>query len=288
MSDKETAAQRAVATSPLSHERTGEGAYGTGDRSERKRVRGSVEFSSREGPHRNPPKKKLVPEKILSAFSARAFRREQPDDPHLMLQFIARAIAFNEPIPFVMYWGKGPRTAIARPDVECIDFMSAMIERVREVYPLGARLKLIFTDTHAALNGHSEPDIRSYFAEIDACARARGFDTCRLGDLVRAAGSEVGPIDDEMPMGIAERLAQSAKKWYHGEGTVEEGALKYYRANMLERRVVELAFPHSIMITFNGSVLRSLLPLHLPVFYMYSLRRGFSVKPWFILPDSTS
>jgi L-tyrosine isonitrile synthase len=40
------------------------------------------------------------------------------------------------------------------------------------------------------------------------------------------------------------------------------------------------------MITFNTSALRALLPLHLPVFYMYSMRRGLSVKPWFVSPES--
>jgi hypothetical protein len=107
-----------------------------------------------------------------------------------------------------------------------------------------------------------------------------------MGDLTRDAGTELGVIDYDMPDDIAARLTASARKWYHGEGTVERGALKYYRLNMLERRVVELAFPRSIMITFNGSALRSLLPAHLPIFYMYSTRRGFSVKPWFILPES--
>ena len=50
----------------------------------------------------------------------------------------------------------------------------------------------------------------------------------------------------------------------------------------LDRRAVELAFPTSIFMTFNGSKARWLFPEHMPIFYMYSLRRGFSVKPWFL------
>jgi len=286
MSDKDTTAQLTVATSSLSHERTAVGACcGATDRSDRKRVRRcNNEFPSKEGSY--PSKKRVTPDRILSSFNARAFRREQPSDLHLMLQFISRAMAFNEPVPFIMYWGKGPRDAIGKPDVDCIDFLNAMTDRVREAYPAGAKLKLVFTDTHATLNGHSQTGIRSYFGEIDACVRERGFDTCWLGDLARAVGSEGATVDDHMPEDIASRLTASARRWYHGEGTFEQGALQYYQANMLERHVVELAFPHSIMITFNGSALRSLLPLHLPIFYMYSLRRGLSVKPWFILTDS--
>jgi L-tyrosine isonitrile synthase len=78
------------------------------------------------------------------------------------------------------------------------------------------------------------------------------------------------------------RLIASAQKWYHGPGTAREGALSYLRMNLVEQRAVERAFPGSIFITFNGSELRALFPRQLPIFYMYSLRRGVSVKPWFL------
>jgi len=58
----------------------------------------------------------------------------------------------------------------------------------------------------------------------------------------------------------------------------------YYRMNMVEKRAVEIAFPRSIFVTFNGSEFRCLFPEQLPIFYMYSLRRGVSVKPWFLPP----
>jgi hypothetical protein len=57
--------------------------------------------------------------------------------------------------------------------------------------------------------------------------------------------------------------------------------------NMVETHAVELAFPGSIFITFSGSELRRLFPEHLPIFYMYSVRRGISVKPWFLPADAT-
>jgi hypothetical protein len=53
---------------------------------------------------------------------------------------------------------------------------------------------------------------------------------------------------------------------------------------MLEKRAVELAFPNAVFITFNGSEFRCLFPDRMPIFYMYSLKRGVAVKPWF-LPD---
>jgi hypothetical protein len=58
--------------------------------------------------------------------------------------------------------------------------------------------------------------------------------------------------------------------------------------NMLEKRVVERAYPRSIFTTFNGSELRSLFPRNLPIFYMFSLRHGICAKPWFLPRDFLS
>jgi hypothetical protein len=223
-------------------------------------------------------------ETILKSFNSRAFRREQPSDPQRMLQIISDAAAAQRPLPFVLYWGKGPRSAIAQPDIECLDFLAGFAGRVREGYARGATIKLILTDTHAELNGHPPAGIRGYFGDIEAGALMRGFDTCWLGELTRAAAANVGPIDYDMPKDMEERLAASAKKWFRGEGTAEDGARKYYRINMLELRAVELAFPGSIFITYNSPDFRSLCPARLPAFYMYTLRRGYRIKPWF-LPD---
>ena len=227
--------------------------------------------------------------KILRSFNTWAFKREQPADPHLMLQFISEAMALEMPIPFVLYRGKGPRGNLANPDIECLDYLASLARRVRAVYKPGAAIKLIFTDTHAGLNGHSAPSMRGYFGEIDLKARQYGFDTCWLSQIIRAAESVAtsNRADDALPEETLRLLADSARKWYRGEGTAEQGALKYYRMNMIEKRAVEIAFPRSIFITFNGSDLRSLFPTQLPIFFMYSLRRGMSVKPWFIASDVT-
>lgn len=235
------------------------------------------------------PNRKALPQVVLRSFNTWAFKREQPAEPHLMLQSIARSIARNEPVSFVLYWGKGPRSRLETPDIECLDYLDSLTRRVRGAYEAGAVFKLIFTDTHADLNGHSPESMRDYFGAIDLAARERGFGSCWLSGLTRAAQAiATNALEEAVPEDTLRRLAASAAKWYRGGGTPEEGALKYYRMNMLEKRAVELAFPHSIFVTFNGSEFRSLFPQHLPIFYIYSLRRGFSVKPWFLPPIASS
>jgi L-tyrosine isonitrile synthase len=131
--------------------------------------------------------------------------------------------------------------------------------------------------------------MRAYFAEVDFSTRQRGFASCWMSELTRAQAHVADErCDDMVPEDMLRRLAASASKWYRGHGTAEQGALSYYQMNMIERRAVELAFPRSIFVTFNGSEFRGLFPQRLPIFYMYSLRRGVSVKPWFLSTDVVS
>jgi len=235
---------------------------------------------------RAPPAQVVSAEKVRQAFNTWAFKREQPDNPQLMLETIAQAIEREAPVPFVLYWGKGPRCRLDEPDATCLDYLAGLARRVHGVYPRGAAMTLIFTDTHAELNGHPQQGAREYFAAIETAARARGFATCRLGDLVRAANDAGASAasDEPVPEDTLRRLGVCAAKWYRGNGAPEAAALMYYRMNMVEKRAVEIAFPRSIFVTFNGSEFRCLFPEQMPIFYMYSLRRGVSVKPWFLPP----
>jgi hypothetical protein len=234
--------------------------------------------------HRSHP---VSPERILQAFNTWSFKREQPDNVLSLLQVIAAAVQFARPVPFVLYWGKGPRCDVGEPDITCLDYLASLGERVQQVYEPGASFKLMFTDTHATLNGHAPEDQEQYFNAVEDMARERGFDACWLSELVYAAENENAidlvdePVSDEMLM----KLGACAAKWFRGAGTPEDGATRYLRMNMIEKRAVQHAFPRSIFVTFNGSEFRSLFPDRMPIFYMYSLRRGTSIKPWF-LPSS--
>jgi L-tyrosine isonitrile synthase len=248
--------------------------------------RGATPRPAHKPPHRkHAARKKPSADEILRSFNSWAFKREQPGNPHLLLRCIERAVALSQPVSFVLYWGKGPRCILAAADMECLDFIKKLRDRVAMVHEPGVAITLICTDTHARLNGHSEAAIQRYFGAIDRAARERGFSTCRLSELVAEHCPAAHKASAESAEGATlAALMASAQKWYRGVGSAEDGAREYYRMNMQEKRAVERAFPGSIFITFNGSILRALFPEHLPIFYMYSLRRGTSVKPWF-MPD---
>jgi L-tyrosine isonitrile synthase len=235
-------------------------------------------------PSKSSAPKRIDPEQILRSFNTWSFKREQPSDPQLMLRIIADAVAQHQPIPFVLYWGKGPRCGLDDPDVKCLDYLTAFTHRVSAVYEPGASMKLIFTDTHARLNGYSETAIHAYCSAIEIQARQRGFDRCWLGELIETthAQAEDYVFDEIVPPDMLTTLSASAMKWYGGDGPAEQGAKKYFHMNMVEKRAVELSFPDAIFLTFNSSKFRILFPKRMPIFYMYSLQRGIGVKPWFL------
>jgi L-tyrosine isonitrile synthase len=228
--------------------------------------------------------KPVTPDKVLQAFNTWAFKREQPDNPVSILAAVADAVRAERPVPLVLYWGKGPRWWLDEPDTACLDYLGMLARRIHGVYQPGAAIKLIFTDTHANLNGHAPHAIEEYFGEVEVAARSRGFDACWLGELVFNAerAGVVDRIDEEATEETLRKLGACATKWFRGEGTPETGAERYFRMNMIEKRAVQHAFPDAIFVTFNGSEYRCLFPDRMPIFYMYSLRRGMSVKPWFL------
>jgi L-tyrosine isonitrile synthase len=218
-------------------------------------------------------------QKVIQSFNTWAFKREQPCRPEMLARVVAHAIQKNKPIEFVLYWGKGPRCVVAGPELQCLDYLASLGKRVQAAYPPGVAIHLVLTDTHAQLNGHSAESIAAYYREVECEAGHRGFACHRLGSLTAQANIDIGGV--EAPPETLSLLEQSAARWYRGEGTARDGAVKYYRMNMLEKRVIAKAFPNSVFVTFNGSEQRELFPDSLPIFYMYSTKRGTAVKPWF-------
>ncbi|MDX2157127.1 MAG: hypothetical protein SFW09_11520 [Hyphomicrobiaceae bacterium] len=219
---------------------------------------------------------------VLASFNTWAFKREQPSSITLMKTRISDAMLVGSPVPFVLYWGKGPRHGIDRPDIVCLTFLASLARRIEAVYAPGAELRLIFTDTHAELNGHARCDYEAYFGEIERHARDAGFRATHLSAIVRSMHPTGSIREPALDRADVDRLVRAAERWYLGAGSPVAAAERYLRANLIEQVAVEKAFPDAIFATFSGSDLDFLFPPRMPRFYMYSLRKGCSVKPWFI------
>ena len=93
--------------------------------------RGAPSRPAHKPPHnKHPARKKPSADDILRSFNSWAFKREQPGNPHLLLCCIERAVALSQPVSFVLYWGKGPRCILAAADLECLDLIKKLRDRV--------------------------------------------------------------------------------------------------------------------------------------------------------------
>src|SRR5258708_27136210 len=86
----------------------------------------SAEIAKRETPRHM----EITPEKGLQSFNTWAFKPEQPDNSLAMLQSISKSIEVGAPVPFVLYWGKGPRSNIDKPDIECLNYLASLTRRI--------------------------------------------------------------------------------------------------------------------------------------------------------------
>lgn len=225
-------------------------------------------------------RKELI-DSVIKSFNTWYFKREQPDSVQKLYSAIDKALELRQPIPFVLYWGKGPRAEQAHPDLKCLNYLNELVSRIKLVYQLGANITLILTDTHANLNGFSLTETQGYYSEIALSASRLGFNHCYLSELVDKIDNEQktqsSPSDT-----MLSALTLSASKWYRGNNVPRVVARTYYAMNMVEKRAVESEFSDAIFITFNGSAMRELFPETMSIFYMYSIKRGTSVKPWFL------
>lgn len=218
---------------------------------------------------------------IVKSFNTWAFKREQPSSLPLLHTVVANRISRGLPVSFVLYWGKGPRSTAGAPEADCLAYLSRLADKVRATSGVMPLFTLCLTDTHARLNGHDEASIQSYFGSVHAMAAEHGFETTFLSALVESAEG-ISAEEQNVPEDVVTKLVACAKRWYRGDGNAEAGALTYLKMNLVERCAIEHHFPNSIFVTFNGSEYKAIFPSKLPIFYMYSLRRGHSPKPWFL------
>ncbi len=223
-------------------------------------------------------------EEVVKSFNTWRFKRSHPSSLELLQEFVGRAVSAKNSIPFVLYWGKGLRVQSGVNERACLDYLLEMGQRIGNAYGAGAHFDILYTDTHANLNGHRACDIEEYMNNLKADC-GNDFRVWKLSDVVAASkvnDSDVAVMPDEEVTEMVQRLVGCAEKWYRGGGQAADGAERYFWMNMVERIAVERTFSNSIFVTFNGSDMRPLFPLQLPIFYMYSVKKGTSVKPWFM------
>lgn len=181
------------------------------------------------------------------------------------------------------YWGKGSKSQVGEPEKKTLDFLQEFFDRIKTIYPTGVELLILLTDTHADLNGHSQESTKTYFDSVKNLAQNYEFKTACLSELVSYNKDQLLPLVESLIIedGLFDILLNSAEKHYTASNDYSLATKLYYLQNQIERQRIDENYPDYIFLTFNGSKLNDLFPKTLPIFYMYSSKKGTSVKPWF-------
>lgn len=220
---------------------------------------------------------------ILDTFNVWQFKREQPHTAPKIQEKILEHVKEDTPVSFIMYWGKGKKEISGNTEVQALKYLCKMLDKVKEKHEPGTSLTIIFTDTHAKLNGYSEREIKTYFDSVKKQISDYGFNFLSLSELVTYDENELMEKIDKLKIknSFLANLEKSSFKHFRRGANTKLGAKLYFLQNQKEKGELEKVFPDSIFLTYNGSDLNAIFPLKLPVFYMYSLKKGTSVKPWF-------
>ena len=222
----------------------------------------------------------ILARKILNQFDTWSFKREQPHTREKLLETVLDRVTKSEPVSFVMYWGKGQRSRVGAPEEEAIEFLEKMFNRIRSVYDIGIEFTAVVTDTHATLNGHTATEIKDYFNSVETLLNKYNAKAILMSKVANVDLLNLESFMSDMDVPIPSEIFEMASRHY--KGSPEEGARKYVQLNQHEKKQIGSAFSNSIFLTNNGSSLNILFPKNLPIFYMYSIRKGNSQKPWFI------
>ncbi|MCL5411058.1 MAG: asparagine synthase-related protein [Patescibacteria group bacterium] len=225
---------------------------------------------------------KSLSQKVIEQFNTWSFKREQPNDEEGIERVVEEAVGKNTPIPFVLYWGKGEKNTAGKQEIDALNMLENINDRIKQAYKPGAEFTLVFTDTHAVLNGYSEGGIQQYYSSVKILATERKINCLCM--------SEIAPLDYdklliqsrelEINDRVLEILKESSSKHYKRSSDHALGAKLYYNQNQIEKSAAAKNFPKHIFMTYSSSALNDILP-ELPIFYMYSMEKGTSIKPWF-------
>ena len=219
-------------------------------------------------------------EGITALLCSRRYNRYRVQDRGQVHATVAEAMEAAKPITLVGYWGV-PTDTGSRMDQKAGKAALQRIEdiagKVRESYSPGARVTLIISDTHAALNGALEGWSEDYIRGIEALARTyQDIATVRMSALL-AGGTcsppEAGFAKDPV---LKATLLEGARRHYHGQP--EEGARRYFETRIAEASVIERKFAGSLFFTYNPPCYSELFP-KLPTLFLYAGAEG-SKPPW--------
>jgi L-tyrosine isonitrile synthase len=186
----------------------------------------------------------------------------------------------ESPLNFVLYWGVWKRPQLNRSAIRLISRLEEFRSQAVATLGIPTQVQIVFTDTHAAINGVDQETIAKGRVELTK-AVPQSFQVCSMSSLVQPSNFIVTwePDSNSKQRRVADLLVDQANKLF-GEDAAAERASKYYVANIKEAPSVAVRWPLGIFLHYGLPELKVMLP-SLPILYCLAGAKGSSKKPWF-------
>jgi hypothetical protein len=214
-------------------------------------------------------------------------------------------------VNIIKYWGAGDKSSADQNDLTALIHLLGFIRALEKKFQKSINLTLIFTDTHAILNGYPINDFKKYFKDIGRVLNYFNYDHIFMSEilsnylhennlknveeLVQSIISTCRNRNLEIfyeDSGPIETLRRSAEKYslrYKNKGNFNKNAFEnidqavdsYLTITALEKPVIEKRYENSLLLTYNSFLDGYLTLPGLPAIQIYSYRRGVISRPWF-------
>lgn len=250
--------------------------------------------------------------KTISSFLAGRKKEDRQKQLAELEKYVQERLIKNKnKIRFVMYWGASDKRYPDKYDFDALFHLFGFLRIVEKHYKIDVHLTLIFTDTHANLNGYHTENYKNYHREIRKILNdfnyshllmsevltpfAKSHNLKDTNDLIKSVIKQ--SINNKIPDIIIndksfEVLKRSAEK--HAQrfrniniykdlcfNSIEQSAYAYILLNRIERQYVEKNFFQSVFLTYTSDIEKELIAPNLPTIQVYSIHKGLSCRPWF-------
>lgn len=190
----------------------------------------------------------------------------------------------GDPAELIIYWGAFyPRT-----DLNEERAFTAMLEHFREIVErtlgIPCEVNVLFTDTHAEINGVSEEQFDAYYIDCMRLLPTSGWTSERLSTLVGTATTPANWPTDDLSSAysrVLELLSRQAEALPGARERASVLARQYFRQNLIESGLVSKRWPAGVFLNTGLPELSVILP-GLPKLHVFSGPGNSVRKPWFI------
>ena len=219
----------------------------------------------------------------------RPFSAERYNPGSIAEKRVAKLIAQEKPLEFVLFWGGGAKPKPNGADEKLLETVEGLNQAVQFEHDAGAHTTIIIADLHTRYNGYENAE--EYFAGIETQATAVGIDTVRLSSLYDQWGIKLphanDPISpdaektwklwvDENQSDRRDALIGQAARYNISGGSAEAAAFNYTLMRHTENPHLAATFSDAVLLVpGNKNVGVITLPEDMPHLYLRNQ------PPWF-------